>query len=292
MRGPDRWQPLRVPVGQGGSRVQECVVPHWRLVRPFALTTGSALRPARGPRRHYEEGYRAQAEAVLRLSAALTDRQKAVAEYWSDGPATETPPGHWCLLARFVSRRDGHDLDQDAVLYIALANALLDAGIAAWDAKWAYDSVRPVTAIRHRYRGRSVAAWGGPQQGTRAIDGADWHPYQPATFVTPAFPEFVSGHSTFSAAAAEVLKRFTGSDAFGAEVTIRAGSSAIEPGRTPGDDVRLRWETFSAAAAEAGMSRRYGGIHFEEGDMQGQAMGRAAGGAVWARVRAHLRGTP
>jgi hypothetical protein len=66
-----------------------------------------------------------------------------------------------------------------------------------------------------------VTAWAGPQQGTRTIDGGDWHPYQPATFVTPAFPEFVSGHSTFSAAAAEVLQRFTGSDAFGAAVWAR-----------------------------------------------------------------------
>jgi hypothetical protein len=228
---------------------------------------------------------------VLRLSAGLTDRQKAIAEYWSDGPATELPPGHWCLLAHFVSRRDRHDLDADVKLYFALTNALFDAAIAAWDAKRAFDYVRPVTAIRYLFRGRRVRAWGGPYQGPRDIDGGEWHPYQPATFVTPPFAEFVSGHSTFSAAAAEVLKRFTGSDAFGASATIAAGSSRIEPGRTPAAEVVLAWDTFSAAADEAGLSRRFGGIHFEDGDLAGRALGRAVASAAWARASAHIDGT-
>jgi hypothetical protein len=151
--------------------------------------------------------------------------------------------------------------------------------------------VRPVTAIRFLFRGRRVRAWGGPHQGTRLIDGGDWHPYQPATAVTPPFAEFVSGHSTFSAAAAEVLRRFTGSDAFGGSATVAAGGSGIEPGRTPAGDVVLAWDTFSAAADEAGLSRRFGGIHFEAGDLAGRALGRAVGAAVWARASAYAEGT-
>src|SRR2546425_8459841 len=91
------------------------------------------------------------------------------------------------------------------------------------------------------------------------MDGADGELSQPVAFIPPPFPEFISGHSTFSAAGAEVLKSFTGSDAFGASATVRAGSSKVEPGATPAADVTLSWATFSEAADEAGISRRYGG---------------------------------
>ena len=161
----------------------------------------------------------------------------------STGPTgrSETPPGHWCLHAREVSTRDGHGLDEDVKLFFALSAALLDAGIACWDAKRAYDSVRPISAVRFLFAGREVLAWGGPGRGPRRIRGEEWRPY----LVTPPFGEFPSGHSTFSAAAAAVLARFTGSDRFGASATIRAGSSRVEPGTTPAADVVLSWPTFS-----------------------------------------------
>ena len=163
-----------------------------------------------------------------------------------------------------------------------MTNALLDAGIAAWDAKRAYDSPRPITAIRFLFARQPVRAWAGPNHGTRVIDGADWRPYQADSFLTPPFPEYVSGHSTFSAAAAEILARFTGSDAFGVSATRPAGSSLFEPGAAPAADVTLRWETFSAAADEAGLSRRYGGTHFEAGDLAGRSGGRSV---RWFRRR-------
>jgi hypothetical protein len=110
------------------------------------------------------------------------------------------------------------------------------------------------------------------------------------TLVTPAFPEFVSGHSTFSAAGAEILRRFTGSDAYGASYTRPAQSALIEPARTPETDVTLSWDTFSDAADQAGLSRRYGGIHFEAGDLAGRAMGRQVASLTWSRVQGHLSG--
>jgi hypothetical protein len=109
---------------------QRFLVPHWGLVAPFALATGWELRP-RGPRRHPGPGFLAQAAELLADSAGLTDKHKAIAEYWADGPDTETPPGHWCLLAQEMSARDGHGLD-DVRLFFALTGALLDAGIACW----------------------------------------------------------------------------------------------------------------------------------------------------------------
>lgn len=137
-----------------------------------------------------------------------------IAEFWADGPRTESPPSHWNQLAHGVAERDGHTVDDDAKMYFALTGALLDAGIATWEAKRFYDYIRPASAIRDKYYGELVRAWGGPDQGTQEILGQNWRPYQNVTFVTPPFAEYVSGHSTFSASAAEVLTRFTGSPTF------------------------------------------------------------------------------
>ena len=109
--------------------------------------------------------------------------------------------------------------------------------------------------------------------------------------MTPAFPEYLSGHSTFSAASAEVLKAFTGSDAFGNSVVVPAGSSRIEPRQTPAQSVVLSWPTFSDAADQAGLSRRYGGIHFERGDLAGRAVGRQVGARVWEKSLTFFNGT-
>jgi hypothetical protein len=123
------------------------------------------------------------------------------------------------------------------------------------------------------------------------IDGGTWQLFQSPSVVTPAFPEYVSGHSTFSAAAAEVLRRFTGGDDFGASYTQPAGSSRFEPGAVPATDVTLTWKTFSDAADQAGLSRRYGGIHFPDGDLQGRAMGHIAGVRAWDKAQAYITGS-
>jgi hypothetical protein len=214
-----------------------------------------------------------------------------ISEYWADGPGSETPPGHWCLLAQGISRRDGHTLEQDVKMYFALTNALFDTSIAVWDCKRTVDYVRPITAIRLLFKNQRVRAWAGPNQGTQLIYGETWQPYQVASFVTPPFAEYVSGHSTFSAASAEVLKLFTGSDAFGATATLMPGSSKIEPGVTPASAITLTWATFSEAAAEAGLSRLYGGIHFMDSNLEGQKMGRKIGATVFQKAQSYIDGT-
>lgn len=287
---PNLWQPLRVSNGQGGFVTQTYIAPHWGLVTPFALTSGSQLQPDDGPQTYPSDGYLEQAQQILDYSANLTDEQKVIAEYWADGPKSELPSGHWCLFAQFVSQRDSHGLDDDVQMFFALTNAIFDASIVGWDAKRAFNSVRPVTAIHAMFTGQQITAWGGPYQGTRQIDGKDWQPYQAVTVVTPPFPEFFSGHSVFSAAGAEILQRFTGSDDFGNSFTQPAGSSRVEPGKTPAADVTLSWATFSDAADEAGISRRYGGIHFEQGDLVGRALGRQVAAQAWDRAQAYITG--
>ncbi|HSK97655.1 MAG TPA: vanadium-dependent haloperoxidase, partial [Euzebyales bacterium] len=257
---------------------------------PFALTSPSQFLPP-GPTQRTLLQLDEEVTDTLLHSATLTDLQKVRAEYWADGPDSETPPGHWCLFAQTVSRARGHSLDQDVKLFFALGNAELDASIASWNAKRRWDYVRPITAVRERKRGQLVLAWAGPNKGTRLIRGETWHPYQAATFPTPPFPEYVSGHSTFSGAGARVLQRFTGSDLFGARVTVRRGSSFIEPGRTPLLPQVLIWPTFSGAAAEAGVSRRLGGIHFPDADLHGRELGASVGQNAWQKAQTYFNGT-
>jgi hypothetical protein len=190
-----------------------------------------------------------------------------------------------------VSERDHHTIAQDVKMFFAMTNAVFDAGVAAWNAKRQHDYIRPVSSVRHLFRNLPVVAWAGPYQGTRLIRGGDWQPYQASTFLTPPFAEYVSGHSTFSAAAAEVLRNFSGSDAFGASARIAAGSSFVEPGAVPARDITLSWPTFSAAADEAGLSRRHGGIHFADGDIAGRALGRKVGAQAWEAAASYIDGT-
>jgi hypothetical protein len=293
INNPDHWQPLRVSDRHGGSIVQTYTTPQWGNVLPFVLSSGHEITPLLPPPPSFymsPRAYRREVQQILNYSAELTDRQKIIAEYWADGPHSELPPGHWCLFANYISARDNHDVDADTKMFFALANALFDASIAAWDAKRYYDSVRPVTAVHYLFQGQQVFAWAGPYLGTRWIPAEQWEPYQPVTVVTPPFPEYISGHSTFSAAGAEILRRFTGSDFFGASVTLLAGSSRIEPGATPATDITLHWRTFSRAADQAGLSRRYGGIHFARGDEVGRLVGRIVGEKAWYTAQSYIQG--
>jgi hypothetical protein len=283
---PDRWQPLCVPLPPPGATecatVQPFLTPHWRNVVPFALKSADQYRPDHGPAVSVEKGkpsdaYLKEVDQQLLYSAGLSDTHKVIAEYWSDGPRSELPPGHWNVFAQWVSRRDRHTPDRDAKLLFALNNALLDASITAWDAKRQWDSVRPITAVRWLKRGQLVRAWGGPYQGTKTIRGEDWLPYQPASFPSPPFAEYISGHSTFSGAAAAVLQEFTGKDDLGMSISIPAGSSRVEPGAVPAAPVTLSWKSFTAAADQAGLSRQYGGIHFKDGDLEARVAGREVG---------------
>jgi hypothetical protein len=291
---PNFWQPLRYVDGSGNLVTPGFVGAQWQRVRTFALRPGS-LRSATGPARFGSPEYLAQARALLDLSAGLTDEQKMTAEYWADGPGSELPPGHWNLFAQFVSRRDHHGdskrgIERDVKLFFALTNAISDAGCCAWDNKRTFNSVRPITAIRTLFRGTMVRGWAGPYQGTKLIDGASWFPYQPMTFPTPPFPEYSSGHSNFSAAGAETLGLFTRNDRFGGSVTLPAGSSRIEPTAVPASDLSLSWATFSDAANQAGISRRLGGIHFEQGDLDARVTGRTAARGVWEKSLEYWEG--
>ncbi|MEM9782840.1 MAG: DUF6851 domain-containing protein [Pseudomonadota bacterium] len=236
-------------------------------------------------------GFITQTEEVIAFSANLTEEQKLIAEFWEDGGGTSFPPGTWMTFGQFVSTRDGNTVDEDAALFFQLANAVMDAGIATWEAKTFYDYVRPVRAVRELGalgligeegpEGNTIEAYAGEGLNTQTILAKDFITYQtPGADVSPPFAEYTSGHSAFSAAGAEVLLQVTGSDDFGGAITFPAQSSRFEPSTTPAEDLTLSWDTFSIAADEAGISRLYGGIHFEDGDINGRSLGREVGAAV------------
>jgi hypothetical protein len=255
------------------------------------------------------------------------DYGRALAEYWADGPRSETPPGHWNAIANEVSDSPGFRrriggrgpqvdrLEWDVKLYLALNGAVHDAAVAAWGLKSHYDSVRPISMIRYlgarnllptvhglveRRAGKTfVRAWAGfpkdpatQASGVRWVRAVDWVPYQLPTFVTPAFAGYVSGHSTFSRAAAELLTAFTGSSYFPSglyEVPVPRGALKIEQG--PSRDVTLQWATYFDAADAAGTSRLWMGIHVPPDDFEGRRVGAQCGKEAWLLAKRYFEGS-
>jgi len=274
------------------------------------------------------------------------DFGRCVAEYWADGPESETPPGHWNALANEVTdiilsdpslelkiANTGPVLDTmewELKLYLALNAALHNTAVAVWGVKENYDYVRPISAIR--YLGRrgelpivpglveeiteataasyhsdladhvgeiAVHTWPGEpinpetQAGGREwILALEWLPYQRDTFVTPAFAGYVSGHSGFSRAAAEIMTLMTGTSFFPGGIfnhTIPAGGLGFEAG--PTTDITLQWATYYDAADEAGESRLYGGIHVSPDDGPGRIMGSKIGQAVFSHALKYWNGS-
>ena len=176
-------------------------------------------------------------------------------------------------------------------LFFALTNALFDAACCAWDNKCAFNSVRPITAIRTLSVGRRCWPGPGPYRGAKPIDGASWFPYQPSSFPTPRSSSTRRATAQFNAAGAEILALITSSDRFGGSSTLGAGNSKIELGEVPASDVTLSWPTFSDAADQAGLSRRYGGLHFEQADLDARAAGRMAARAAWQKAQRYWNGS-
>ncbi|MBK8924095.1 MAG: vanadium-dependent haloperoxidase [Saprospirales bacterium] len=299
LRNREKWQPQLDADGQP----QKSLTTHWGLVKPFALEWGGQLRPKK-PAAQRDALFREQAADVLILSKCLNDEHKLIAEYWAGmhedkhaDAAADPNPGYWnvpptqcCRMARFISQKYQFKNANDIKMFFAVSMGLLDAAIASWDAKYYYDYIRPVSAIHDLFDGQDVDAWGGPCQGSVSIKGQNWIPY---LIHTPPFAEYVSGHSTFSRTVADILTSFCGNNAYGESVTFPVNSSKIEqncPTPVPQTNLTLCWKTFQEASDQAGMSRRYGGIHFEQGDVEGRMLGKRVAVAVWDKACRYFSG--
>jgi membrane-associated phospholipid phosphatase len=253
--GPGAWRPTP-------PDFRPALLPHWGTVPGFAMSRGDQLRPPPPPpltSAAYTEAFREVKRLGGKASADRTREQTEIAHFWADGDGTVTPPGHWNRIAQTVSRQRGLSTAENARLFALLNIALADAAVACWDGKFHYNFWRPVLAIREADRD------GNPD----TDPDPTWEPLLP----TPPFPAYASGHSTFSGAAAAVLAAYFGTDA----VPFTSGSDGL-----PG--VVRSFAGFRAAAEEAGMSRIYGGIHWQFDNREGLTCGRAVGEFV-ARTR-------
>jgi hypothetical protein len=231
------------------------LLPQWPSVTPFAMTNGGQFRPAPPPglsTDRWATEYNQVKEIGSATSATRTMEQTAIARFWADGAGTVTPPGHWNVIARDIAEQQRTTLEENARLFALLNITEADAAIVSWDCKYQFEFWRPITAIRNGDLD--------PRADTEKVP--DWTPL----LVTPPFPEYTSGHSTFSSAAAAVLAEFFGSD----DVAFTTESEDL-----PG--VVRSFTSFSGAAAEAGMSRIYGGIHFLSANEAGLSSGAALG---------------
>ncbi len=262
--------------------VQEPITPHWGHVVPFAIRNIQHHRPPAPPALGSPE-FDAQVQEVLDYSANLTEQHKAIAEYWAP-ERWATPATHLVDLSKDISERDGLSLAQDVAMFFTVGNALMDAGIAAWDTKYHYNYVRPVTVIQ-RMGDQQIQAYNWRRNRTEMIAAEDWEPY----LETPAFPEYVSGHSAFAAAWARAMELSLGTDQF--DYTGRVYFLNEENSSHVVDPIDLHFQTYQDAAASSGMSRLYGGIHWMVGNTEALRMGRTIGEMAHNRAQGFFEGT-
>ncbi len=231
------------------------LLPQWAFVTPFAMTSPQQFRPP-GPPALDSARWAADYNEVKALGAAVgstrTAEQSEIARFWADGGGTETPPGHWNSIAQTISAARGNTLDQNARLFALLNIAMADAAICSWDSKLAFSFWRPVTAIRN----------GGTDGNDDTVADPTWSSFIP----TPPFPDYTSGHSTFSAAAATVLGTFYGTDT----IAFTTDSDGLA-------GVTRSFTRLSDAAREAAESRLYGGIHYRSANEDGLGAGLGIG---------------
>lgn len=239
--GLGHWVPTSKIVQQ-----QAPLLPGWGDLRPIAMPSNTAcgLTPPPDYSEAPDSAFFAEAKEVYDTVKALTPEQKAVARFWSDDPMlSPTPPGHWVSILLQIAARDNLPVDRLADALARLGIAISDAFIACWQAKFQYDLIRPVTYIR------------------RVIDKEFEPPLN-----TPPFPEYPSGHSSQSGAAASVLTAILGADFAFTDATH------ADDGLPPRD-----FPSFQAAAEEAAISRLYGGIHFRAAIANGLTQGACVG---------------
>lgn len=242
--GPAHWVPTSLIRQQ-----QMPLLPKWGQNRPFAMPAGNSCALPSPP--DYDEDpaspFHAEAREVYDTSKSLTDEQKTIARFWSDDPMlSPTPPGHWVSIVLEIIERDQLDATRSADALMRIGVAVADAFIGCWQQKFEHDLLRPVTYIR------------------RVID-PKWEPL----LITPPFPEYPSGHSTQSGAAAMVLTAVFGENfAFTDSTHVDDGIPA------------RNFPDFHAAAQEAADSRLYGGIHFRSANQNGLTQGNCIGAHV------------
>lgn len=284
LKDPSRWQPKVVTKGYGIFQIQKFVTPQWGKTKAYSYKNVERFRapkPINSDWKKNKEGYRRQADEVLEASANLTDVQKMTAEFFNHKFASLGRGGD------FVAQSRGFSLEKFVQYDFAVQIAAFDGGIATWNEKVRYDTVRPFSAIRYLYGKKKLRAWGGPGKGTvDDITGNEWESYLPVA----DHPDYPSGSACFCAAHAQASRRFLGDDTFGWTVPRAKGSSTIEPGITPATDISLDFPTFTEFERQCADSRVWAGVHFRSAVEEGLELCRPIGDAAFELADRHIRG--
>lgn len=244
--------------------------PHWRYVRPFCVSSLEPFLPGPPPALNSPE-YARDLEEVRLLGAAnselRTADQSEIAVFWSDFSYTSMPPGHWHEIATDIALQRGNTLLENARLFALLSLAQADAAIVCWEVKFRHNLWRPITAIQRADEDGNAETAADPE----------WNHFLAA----PPFPSYNSGHSTFSHASARVLADFYGMD----DITFAANSDSL-----PG--VTRTYHSLEGCANEIGLSRIYGGIHFQFDNAAGRRCGQLVGDYVSANFLLPLSSLP
>jgi hypothetical protein len=252
---PGRWQPNILTSDNGIFTVQQFVTPEISVTKPYSFDLADMpyAPPPTASDPKNKEAYKAQADYVLAVSAGLTDEQKMTAELF------DHKFNSLATAAGFAAAQAHLGLDE-FVQYEFITNAgSFDGAIVAWRNKYMYDTERPFTAIHWLYKNKPVTAWGGPGKGTvHDMPGQEWRAY----LNVANHPEYPSGSACFCAVHAQASRRYFGKDDLNWSFTYKAGSSEIEPGITPKNDVTLTYATWTDFENTCGQARILGGVHF------------------------------
>jgi hypothetical protein len=252
---PSRWQPGLVSVNPGNFAIERFITPQLALTEPSSFKSPKEFKlppPLRSNHRQ-EKLYKEQVDEVLKASADLDEDKKLLTELFERKGASLGSSQH------FAAVQQGYSM-LEYIQVCLLANvATFDAAIVVWQEKRRYDSVRPFSAISFAYGTSNVTAWGGPGVGTTTLPANQWKSY----LRNQPHPEYPSGSACFCAAQAQAIRRFTGTDELNFEVHFPKGSSTIEPGITPTEDVRITIATWTEFELLCGESRVWGGVHFQ-----------------------------
>jgi hypothetical protein len=299
----NKWTPLKID-----NKIKNYLTPEWGTANNGILNNDIFLNLLSETNKLFpktESQYEKEMKDVFELTKNLTDEQKIIAEFWAGGPGTVTPPGMWVVFMDIVIRSNSIKLVNEIKNYTILCSGLYESSILAWRLKRDNLQARPIQKIRQYFYNEPISEpWNTNENNNK---GQFWLPYQELSFVTPPFPDFVSGHSTFSSSSAKLFCYLLGTDLINLQnpvinndilnylcpqlnsvnnfslnnFFILPGTSTVEKDIVPQTSINLNWVCWTEIARSSGRSRLYGGIHIESSNQGGLYLGSLIGDNIW-----------
>lgn len=299
----NKWTPLSL-----GGQVKSYLTPEWGTLNNGLISESDSKEILDKTNELYPSdlAYEKEMKDIIEITKNLDDEQKVVAEFWAGGPGTVTPPGMWIVFLSIYMRSNYMTFSEEIKNYVLLSSVLYQSSISAWKLKREHLQARPIQKIRQYLYDENDMK----QEWNQTSSGRYWLPYQELNFVTPPFPDFVSGHSTFSSASAKLFCYMFGTDIIELRnpiinndiinylspvlenkdnftlnnIFIFANSSCVKD-TSPISPVHLNWSSWTDMANSSGKSRIYGGIHCESSNQGGLFLGSKIADKIWGLLK-------